>query len=481
MVLIVNVQGRQVVAQRCERAARAGVKEGMSLSHARALLPAGAVEVRPYEAGREVAALRALARWAVQFSPVVAADPPDGLLMDVTGCQRLYRGEQRMMRTISREIQRLGFTVQVALAPTVGGAWALARCGPNQTVIDSDEQLPDALAPLAVWSLRIDSTSAAALMEVAIDRIDQLYELPRAALAQRFGDELLRRLDQALGRVFEPIEPQRYAPPAEAQQAFTSPVKQLEAVELTVRRLLVELAEQLQRRESGARRLVLTLDRLDAQQIAQTIELSQPSRDATHLWKLLQPVVEKVNLGYGVERITVTAAQTGQLPHQQHSHWQSPHEDTARIDKTLGELVDQLTGRLGPRRVNRLEMIQAHVPEWSFELKPMMETHGQPSPPAMSDRPMTGDRPSMLYPRPIPVQVTLLTPDGPVMSISGSGTARKIVTTIGPERIRMPWWRRVVVYRATRDYFKLQDEHGCWWWVYCQVAAKRWFVHGQWM
>ncbi len=96
------------------------------------------------------------------------------------------------------------------------------------------------------------------------------------------------------------------------------------------------------------------------------------------------------------------------------------------------------------------------------------------------DRSPIGDRPSIFLARPMPVQVTLLTPDGPIISVRGRQDWRRIITTIGPERIRMPWWRRATVGRATRDYFKVQDEAGRWWWLYRRLDDRCWFIHGRW-
>ena len=101
LLLVGGGGGRQVVRRRCERAAAAGVRSGMSVAHARALLAKGAVRVELYAPHREAAALCAMAGWARRFSPIVATDPPDGLLLDITGCQRLFGGERRLVDTVA--------------------------------------------------------------------------------------------------------------------------------------------------------------------------------------------------------------------------------------------------------------------------------------------------------------------------------------------------------------------------------------------
>lgn len=88
--LMNTIGGRQHVVTCCERAAAAGVRPGMDVAHARALLPTGDVRLAVHRPERDLAALHALAEWAERFAPVVSSDSPDGLLMDVSGCERLY-------------------------------------------------------------------------------------------------------------------------------------------------------------------------------------------------------------------------------------------------------------------------------------------------------------------------------------------------------------------------------------------------------
>ena len=73
---------------------------------------------------------------------------------------------------------------------------------------------------------------------------------PRAPLAARFGEEFVRRLDQALGREDEPITPRLPVPAALAEQRFPDPI----ALEADVLGTIEHLARELGARAGAARR-----------------------------------------------------------------------------------------------------------------------------------------------------------------------------------------------------------------------------------
>ena len=494
ILLVETIANRQVVIHGCEGAAEAGVRAGMTLAHARALLGPVAVRVRPARPQRDGEALRALALWATRFAPAVAPDPPDGLLADISGCQFLFRGERRLIQMIRQAVQRLGFHARLAAAPTFGCAWAVARFGTRGMRIVSEEELRDALRPLPIAALRVGPDTEADLSEVGIERIGDLFAVPRAAFPSRFGNEPLLRLDQATGEALEMIRPVQHTEPPRVERLFAGPVQKLEAIELTVRQLLDELAARLQDRESGAQRLDLELKRFETGPLRLSATLSRPSRDVRHLWSLLRPRVEKANLGHGVERVRITASHTGTLRHQQHRCLDG--EDSGEIEGAFGRLLDIMAGRIGPDRVVRMEPARTHIPERIYRPQPACgdacgaaclgggTTSGDPS---------GGDRPSVLFDPPQPILVIAVTPDGPPSRLRWNGREHRIVATIGPQRIGEEWWRgrhegktetsdpsQVPSCLSARDYFKVSDEGGRWLWVFRDHASSQWFVHGQW-
>jgi len=471
------------VSRCCEQAAAAGVRAGLTVAHARALLPVGDAIIMARQPERDQAALQSLARWALRFSPIVAADPPDGLRLDVAGCERLFGGEGRLLGLIADAVERLGFRTRVAMAPTFASAWAVARFGGADRPIVGAGDLRRVLADLPVAALRLEKRVVEALGEVGIERIGHLLDLPRSSLPARFGHELLVRLDKAVGRAVETIDPVRPVSPVVVERVFSGPVTQPEAIEITVRELVAELSGVLEQRECGARRIELRVDRFDAGPLSETLSLSRPSRDAKHLWSLLRPRVESINLGWGVERLCLAAPQLGRLPHEDQAWgWADEAVDDRKLDHAFGELLDTLGNRLGQDRVVRAEPVASHLPERAERKTPGEKNTPEKNTPgvisAAEITPGVFDRPSLLLERPEPVEVIAMTPDGPPSWFRWRGIEQRVTASAGPERLATEWWRGPSP--ATRDYFKVQDEHGRWLWIYRIVESGRWFVHGLW-
>ena len=438
-MLIALRHGVQVVVECCAMALRAGVRSGMTLAHARALLERDDCRIEPFEPQRQDRALHQLALWAMRYSPWVSPDPPSGVLIDITGCQQVFGGEARLLERIRRELDGLGFESRAAAAPTFGCAWALARFGPSPQCIVETGHERLALAPLPAPALRLDEQTIAALHEVEITRIGHLLELPRSSLAARFGQELLLRLDQALGMAFETIEPLRPGAPLMAERAFDGPTTQLEAIEITIRQLLEVLCADLLKQESGVRRLDVKLLRIDETPMRASIALSRPSRNPRHLWTLLQPKIEKINLGFGVEHITVIALRAATLAHQQTEQWADGRggADKKTLEPAIGEMIDALSGRLGSRAVMQLEPVESHIPEMASRLRPVLEISALQT--VSNAAVMPADRPTLLLSPPELARITMAAMGLP-LRLRWRAVDCSIVSWIGPERIAPAWW-----------------------------------------
>jgi protein ImuB len=501
---------RQLVVRGCERAEKAGVRPGMTVAQARALIGDGELCVEPYDPVREMAALNALAVWAQRFSPLVAVDRPDGLLLDITGCERLFGGEAALRRQVVESISRLGIEVRVGVASTFGCAWAVARFGDacfaetgfgdEGVIVQGDERA--ALAALEIEALRLDRETVDSLGEVGIVRVGHLLALSRAELALRFGRDLLRRVDEALGSVEETITPVRASRPVAVRQVFDGPSTQLEAILLCVRELIGTLCDRLLRAESGAVRLELVVGRVDAAPVREIVALSRPSRDRAHLWTLLRPLVERINLGHGAETIELHALAAG-LPHEQ----LGPDSDSATADQeNVGRFVDTVVGRCGRAAVLQAELVASHLPERAFRMVPVeqlrsvrdvrrpLRSEAAERPRARRSRdapdlheppavPRPTDRPLQLMHEPQPIHVIALAPEGPPAWVSWRGVRTTVVSCVGPERIVSEWWRVEEPGDAlggTRDYYTIEDEQGRWLWIYRHRRSGAWYLHGQW-
>lgn len=472
LLLVAMVASRQIVASACAASMRAGVRVGMVLADARALLRQEPV-VAAAEPEKDAAGLESLARWAMRWSPIVSSDRPDGIVLDITGCEHLFGGERPLVESLTRGLRRLGLTARAASGSNVGAAWAVARFARTTPTLIEAGREREALAELPVRALRVSEQAIDGLAEVGVERIGQVLALPRSALPARYGQEILRRIDQALGAAFEPVG--RVAEEVRIVASVDLPggTTDHDTLGLAARDVLTDLATQLERRESGARRVVVAFKRLDEGEVSIDLRVSRPTREAPHLWKLLRPKLERLHLGFGIECITAEAAAVSLVPHEQATLGRRAC-DRGEDDRAFAEMLDTIANRIGREQVRRAERIQSHRPERAARFVPYGT--GQHEPVWSTEGALI--RPSRLVEPPVPIEVIALSPDGPVVRLSrGSGEPAAITACLGPERIGGEWWR---VRESGRDYFRVQDDSGLWLWIFRETHTGSWFIHGEW-
>lgn len=468
----------------------------MDLSHARSLIPAHVqTHVEEHRPLRDEAMLQRLAGWALRYSPTVAPDPPDGLLLDATGMERLYRsevkagssaavdlqGERALSRALGEALVRRGFAVRIAVAGTFAAARALARCAPDCITHVAPGRDREALAPLPMAALGLDGPLLTACDEIGLTKIGHLFDLPRAALASQFGEELLRRVDRALGLAPELIEPVHPEPPPRAELLFEGPSDRWDALAGAAREVLDRLSAVLDARCLGVRDLELEVLRpsgLAAER--RRVQLSRPSASRRHLWAMLRPVLECVDLTAGVEGVALTALDVGRRRARQAALGAGRRAEAD--DAEWGEIVDTLVLRLGAENVLRFEPLESHLPERAFRPRPATEAATSR---AITAAVTSADRPTRLFAPSRPARVILRAPDGPILQVAWEGGRQNVVASRGPERIGAEWWRALPATTPSagtsdRDYFRVQTEEGAWLWVGRCVDTGQWFVHGDW-
>lgn len=475
VLLVSALGGREVVARSSPEARRAGACPGLTLAEARALVSHAPI-VAPHMPEEDAAGLAALARYVSgRWSPTVSADQPDGLLCDIAGCEHLFGSERGLVRSLVHALAKLGFAARTAVARTVGAAWAMARFAESaHTTVRGGEER-EALASLPVDGLRIPARIVESLREVGVETIAQVLSLPRSTLPARFGPDLLLRIDQALGVAFEPVSRVAEDEPIVASLDLPGGTTHIESIESAVYTTLVGVCRELERRESGLRRLRALFTRLDARDIEVVVQVSKPARSPEHLWLLVRPKIERLHLGYGVEHITLRAELVTRVSHEQ-ALMNSARAGTSADDSVFAAMVDTIGNRIGVERVLCAVMTESYRPERAFGLVRYGRGIAGGSR-SVLDRP----RPTRLLPQPEPIDVIALSPDGPVMQVItslGSGAGRRVITcSIGPERLGGEWWR---CREGARDYFRVQDDQGVWLWIFRDVCSGSWFIHGAW-
>jgi protein ImuB len=469
LVLTQVVGASQVVVQVCPGAQALGLHPGMSLGQAQALVPQ--LVTQPADAPRDHAALLRLARWAIRFSPVIEPVAPHTLLVDVTGCRLLFGGEEPLVQQAAAGLERLGFLARVALADTVGAAWALATTGSTSPVVVPPGQTSAWLAPLPPSALRLTATANTRLDQLGVRTIADLLMLPRATLPARFGPELVPRLQQALGEIPEPLTALPPESTPVARRLFEDPLPAGTLLPVIVTEMLTEVFAVVRAADRALRRLELVLYFADAAPQSLRVNMARPSRAERHVAQLLVTRLERVDLSPGLLGLTLIARETSRHRGTQGALFEPP---SGGDDEELGVLIDRLANRLGYEAVVRPQLIDDHQPEWAYRFSTVAETGCQPA--DNRDAPLAEQpRPVRLLPRPLPIRVTALVPHGPPTQISWLDRSYVIAAAVGPERIETAWWRGPDV---RRDYFHVTTRTGERFWIFRALNEHRWYLHG---
>jgi len=448
-----RVGQRIVVAAASPAAAALGLAPGMPLTQARVLVPG--LDAREAEPDRDAALLERLALLAARrWTPRAAVSGADGLWLDLSGVAHLFGGEERLCARILAACARIGLTARIAVAGSPGAAHALARCRHEPIILCPNGAEAEALAPLPIGALRLDADLAGAAARLGLETVGDLIALPRAPLQRRFGGALLTRLDQALGRLAEPIDHVVPEDPPAITLRFAEPIGSAEAIAQAIRDAMAQLVRALGQAGLGARLVRLVCTRVDNQQEEARIGTARATRDGAHLLRLLVPKIEGLDPGFGIEAVTLIAARVeplGAVPVEGALTGEKPVPD-------LAPLIDCLAGRLGARRLYRMSAIESDVPERSVRrVRPLSCTDAWPEWP----------RPVRLLSPPEPIDgVVALLPDQPPRRFTWRGRAYRVARADGPERIHGEWWRRRAEADAVRDYFQVEDEAGRRFWVF---------------
>jgi len=474
LVTAMQADRRQMVAAADHAARSLGLFPGMPLAQAQAMVPGLAVVAADPQG--DARALDDLAAWGLHYAPLTAPDPPDGIWIDVTGTTHLFGGEANLLADIVARLAAHGAAVRAAIADTPGAAWAVARHAAMPVSVVPPGTMAAALRDLPLAALRLPEETVANLARVGFERIDQILGVPRAPLTRRFGADLVRRLDQALGRVFEPIEP--VAPPEAVSRrlAFPEPLLTAEALAGVIARLTGVVCAELERRGLGARRLDLVCERVDHTRQTISIGTARPSRAARHLGRLLDEQLERLDPGLGIEAITLAVPRAEKLAFTQTD---APLVAREQAAADLSVLIDRLTNRLGARRVWRAAPVESDVPERSVHrVDPL-------GPAPAVGWPRNLPRPTRLLTPPQPVEALAMLPDHPPAQFVWRRQRHHIRRADGPERIAGEWWKHDRERSATRDYWQVEDEEGRRFWLYRSGDAVdpatgdlRWFLHG---
>lgn len=462
----------------CDRKAAArGVHPGLGNSAALALAPQ--LRIRQRDPASETEALLGIAAWAAQFTPGVALEFPDLVLLEISGSLKLFGSVENILAALREGLGALGFSASIAGAPTPRAAAWFARSVSTATGTSRNErgegailqdmaQLRHALPSLPVVLLRCETRVLDALRAIGVSSMGDLLALPREGLARRFGQGVLDDLDRALGRLPDPRT--FFMPPAKFSAGLELPaeVTQAEALLFAARRLLAQLGGYLTARSCGVQRISLKLFHRDAGLSEITVGLVAPSRDVEHLAQLLRERLSSVVLREPVRSIAIEADDI--LPLAGSNLGLFP--DKAGTPGNWEKLIERLRARLGNHAVHGVGIHADHRPERVA----VMAEPGAKLPAAIHQArgkrlsaeplPEFGRRPFWLLDPPRPIREVGAVPhyEGPLELLAG------------PERIESGWWDDDDV---VRDYFIARTRDESLVWIFRERHGQGgWYLHG---
>jgi protein ImuB len=530
---VVAASGKQLLAAVNKAAAKRGLAPGLPLADALSFLPG--LATRPAEPAEDEAALLRLAEWCGRYSPWTApdfhqSDGASGIKIEITGSAHLWGGEAQLAADLSSRLARQEIAHRLAVADTLGAAWAVARCKfAAETARTADIVAPgktrDAIAPLPVAALRLDAALIQGLYRVGLRRVGEVMAMPRAALARRFGEEITRRLDQALGDEPEPLSPLGEVPMRRVRLSFAEPIADPADLARATERLTADLVTRLAREGMGVRRLGLGFHRVDGRVEQIHIGTARPNRDPAHLARLMLGKLDTVDPGSGIEDAILAALAVDPLAPEQienpallkaslHPGLPPPAREgdgncprSGRAPSpaggggpgwgpSLAPLFDRIGAKLGLDALACLKANESHIPERAFVAAPLDDNpHPAPSPPAgHRASPQTAPRPIRLFAPPEPIDAVIwVLPDDPPLRFAWRRRTHRIAQADGPERIAEEWWQpdgQLIgndglspwSSGAIRDYYRVEDETGRRFWLFRAGLPgnlpPRWFIHG---
>jgi len=422
----------------------------MAVAAAIALAPR--LRVAPRDPAAETEALLGVAGWAAQFTPGVALEFPDGVLLEVSGSLKLFGGLESLLGRLRRGLDEMGWSSVLAGAPTSRAAFWFALVG-KQEFIGESAELEPVLAELSVEVLRCNDETLAAFEAIGVRTLGELRTLPREGVARRFGQGPLAELDRALGRLPDPrnffVLPARFGAAIE----LPAEVTQAEALLFAARRLIVQLAGFLAARSGGVQRFVFRLRHRDKAATEIAIGLVAPSRDAGHFTLLLRERLSNFTLAEPVREISLRADDVVPLA----GHNLGFALEQGKPPGQWEHLVERLRSRLGTGAVYGLSSHAEHRPERAIAIT---------EPGSRQLHPDFGERPFWLLERPKPLAEVGAAPhyEGPLELLAG------------PERIESGWWDGGDV---ARDYFVARTQSESLVWVYREWRGEGgWYLHG---
>lgn len=450
------------------------------LSFADAKLRVSHIRVVEHDEAADLALLEKIADWCDRYTPIIETEPPDMIVLDITGTPHIFGGETGLLKDLEANLARQGFVVRAAIAGTARAARAHCRFGAGG-VIGADMAREAALL-LPVEALECGLDTLVALRRAGFNSLADLAARSRSPLIARFGATLCDTLALIFEEFDRPLTPRRPLPEFFAEQRFAYPIGLIDDIALALDSLLEAVCDQLYREGQGGRNFELSFYRADGKIERIGVLSGQPLNAPKVVKRLfdmrLDVLTDPLDPGFGFDMMRLAVLAGDPL-----APVQGGLDGKTEANREVSELVDRLSARFGAGAVQRFIARSTHLPERaSASVASISDTQGngqwrETRPSGVPSRPMF-----LMFPAP-EVDVLAEIPEGPPRRFSWRGVSHDVAKAEGPERIAPEWWRQTKDTR-TRDYFRIEDSNGQRFWLFRygfygrDTEPVRWFLQG---
>ncbi|WED23274.1 DNA polymerase Y family protein [Vibrio sp. JC009] len=434
------IMDKHTIIQVNDIAEKAGIKTGMGLGSAASLC--NNLQVHPYKAGVEESKLKEIAHWLYLVTSDISLFPPDGLLLKVSNMLTLYDGLESYWRSLKKQLDELNLNYHYSTAFSPLAARLLAKAG-EHCISDSRNWLEQKLLTYPVQATELPGKQIEKLNRVGIRHLKDLLTIDISEVAKRFDIELVNYTGRLTGRFKHPVD--FYYPPETFKRylELLYEIENIQWLEKPLYKLFVQLESFLKLREQVAYELTLRLHLRDKADQEIIFHSANGDYQADKWNKLSQLALESVKLEAPVIGMTLLASQVDQLQPDGKDFF-----DGQTGNRSALELISLLQAKLGKEAVKGIALTDDPRPEKATQLcEPMYESQN-----SQDRRPL---RPSLLLPKPEPLQ-------------------EKVTIMQGPERLSTGWWDGGGIIR---DYFIAVSPGGRWVWVFRDKEGG-WFLHG---
>ena len=516
VVVVAKKSQSEVISSISAAAQYKGLFVGQPLRDASAICPHLFVQTQNSYA--ETQFLKGICRWSSKFSPWVALEGNTGLIMDITGCSHLFGGEDKMISHILLAYDELGLTTKIGCADTVGAAWALSRYSEkplqnyrNGNAIEQEARatrsrsakrpfkdisdnlkitknskyfiappgkIRQSISSLPVAALRLEIQTQNTLAQLGLRQIGDIISQPRASLNRRFGLSLLKRVDQAMGNLPEPISPLQPELNFGVRISFPDPIGLKSDIIAGIDRILDRLCSNLKKKNLGAQKILLQAFRTDNTIGSIEVGLAQPSNSFMHIRDLVIIKLDDLNVQFGIDILRLEATKTEVLTKYKHiGHVLVGEHNASRIEKNINpeNLISKLGVRIGLENIIRLHPAKSNIPEKTYTMLSA----------AWSEQAKEWPKPESYRPIQLWVPEIINAPDKPkpLSEFKWRGKIWHITESYGPERISPEWWLDDPKWRSgVRDYWFIQCNTGDRLWIYYAhggLMSSGWFCQGK--